>query len=89
MNINNLIKKLAEMGFVTKKPKPLYVFLLFFAYFLIWIVTFILYIKFDMTALRFWVIVIGILTLLTLIHAILHRYVIKVLGEPEDTFSNI
>jgi hypothetical protein len=89
MGLKELIKKLAELGFVTKKPKPLYVFLLFFAYFMIWIVVFILYIKYDMTTLRLWVIVLGILTLITLIHSILHRYVVKVIGEPEDTFKNI
>ena len=81
MKIKELIIKLAELGFITRKPRPIYVFLLFFAYFLIWIVVFILYIKFDMKALEFWVIVVGILTFLTLIHAFIHRYIVKVLGE--------
>lgn len=81
MNTKKLIIKLSELGFITRKPRPIYVFLLFFAYFLIWIVVFILYIKFDMIALRFWVIVIGILTFLTLVHAFIHRYAVKVLGK--------
>jgi len=81
MNTKEMIIKLTELGILTKKPKPIYVFLLFFAYFLIWIVAFMLYIKYNMTALRFWVIAIGILTFLTLIHAFIHRYVVKVLGK--------
>lgn len=81
MKIKELIIKLRELGFISKKPRPIYVFLLFFAYFLIWIVAFILYIKFDMTSLRFWIIIIGILTFLTLVHAFLHNYIVKVLDN--------
>ena len=81
MGFKQFIIKISEIGLVSRKPRPIYVFLLFFAYFLIWLVAFTLYIKFDMISLRFWVIIIGILTFLTLIHAIIHRYVVKVLGE--------
>ena len=80
----DFIKKLEKFGLVTKRPKPLYVFLLFFAYLLIFIVIFVLYLKFEMTALKFWVVILGVLTLLTLIHAILHRYVVKVLKNEKD-----
>ena len=83
MNTKELIIKLAELKIITRKPRPIYVFLLFFAYFLIWIVSFILYLKFDMISLRFWVISIGILTFLTLVHAFIHRYAVKVLSEEE------
>lgn len=84
MEIIGLIKKLEKLGIITKKPKPIYVFLLFFSYLLIWIVIFVLYLKFEMTILKFWVIVLGILTLLTLIHAILHRYIVKVLKKERE-----
>jgi hypothetical protein len=87
MKTIEFIKKLEKLGLVTKRPKPIYVFLLFFAYLLIWIVIFVLYLKFEMTALKFWVIILGILTLLTLVHAILHRYVVKVLKNQKEETS--
>jgi len=84
MNTKEFIIKLEQYKIITRKPKQIYVFLLFFAYFLIWVVAFILYIKFDMTALRFWVIAIGVLTFLTLVHAFIHRYVVKVLSNVKE-----
>jgi len=88
MTSKELIISLEKYRIITRKPKPIYVFLLFFAYFLIWIVTFTLYVKFDMVALRFWVIAIGVLTFITLIHAFLHRYVVKILEKEKEIIKD-
>jgi len=83
MNTKKLIVKLAKKKLISKKPKPIYVFILFFTYFIIWIFTLISYIKFNTAALKFCVIAIGILTFLTLIHAIIHEYIVKVLEQKD------
>jgi hypothetical protein len=81
MNKKELIIKLAEMKLISNKPKPMYVFMLFFAYLLIWIVTFIIYLKYDMQILKFWIIVLGILAFGTLIFAFFHKYAVEMLGK--------
>ena len=81
MPLKQTLQKLREIGLVSIRPRPIFVFLLFFAYFLIWIIAFLLYIKYEMTALKIWIIIIGILTFLTLIHALIHKYIVKILTK--------
>lgn len=84
MSLKETIIKLEKKGWVSRKPKPIFVFLLFFAYLLVWFVVFTLYIKFDMISLKLWIIFIGIFTFLTLIHAIIHNYVSKIIEQQNE-----
>jgi len=79
MSINEKIKELEKRGWLSTNPRPIFVFLLFLAYFLMWLVIFILYLKFDMTYLRIWIIILGIISFITLMHAIAHAYTVKVI----------
>lgn len=81
MSLKEKILALQKIGLISTRPRPVFVFLLFFAYFLIWIVAFTLYLKYEMDYLRTWIIIVGILALLTLIHAIIHAYVVKILTK--------
>lgn len=81
MPIKETIINLAKRGWIHAKPRPVFVFLLFFAYFLIWLVAFALYLKFEMNYLKIWIIIVGILTIITLIHAIIHSYIVKIVNE--------
>lgn len=75
------LKELEKRGIITRKPKPIFIFLLFFAYFLVWFVVSILYLKYDIKTLKIWIIIIGIFTLITLIHALVHRYIVNMLNQ--------
>ncbi len=79
MNLKEKIRELAKRGWFQRNPMPIFVYLLFFAYFLIWLVVFVLYLKFDMYYLQIWIIILGILTFITLLHAIIHAYILKVI----------
>jgi hypothetical protein len=85
MPIKKTIIALAKRGWIQTKPRPLFVYLLFFAYFLIWFVAFVLYLKFEMTYLKIWIIIVGILTFITFIHAIIHSYIIKIVEKEKIT----
>lgn len=81
MELKNFLKKLEKYRLVSKKPKSMYIFLLFFSYLLIWLLSLTYYLKFEYEILKPWVIIIGILTFLTLVHAITHKFVIQILEK--------
>ncbi|MBR9704952.1 hypothetical protein GOV12_06065 [Candidatus Pacearchaeota archaeon] len=70
-----------KKGYITRKPRSIYVFLLGFAYLLIWYFSFNYYIKFDLQSLNIWMIFLSILTFLTFIYAIIHLLILKKIGK--------
>ena len=83
MSLKKFLKTLEKYKIIIRRPRPVYVFLLTLAYFLIWLLSFVLYLKYDMKILEIWIIIIGVLTLISLIHSILHLIMVRILGTEE------
>lgn len=77
MAIDEKILTLEKEGYINRKPKAIYVFLLGFAYLLIWYFTFNFYLKYDLKSLNIWIIALTIITFFTFFYAIIHMWILK------------
>lgn len=84
MDLTNKLLLFEKEGYINRKPKPLYVFLLGFSYLLIWYFTITFYLKYKLTSLNLWIFVLTIITIFTFIWAIIHLYILKLIGNKKS-----
>ncbi|MEM0465545.1 MAG: hypothetical protein QXW97_02480 [Candidatus Pacearchaeota archaeon] len=81
MDINRTLLILEKRGYINRKPKAIYVFLLGFSYLLIWYFTFNFYVKYELKSLKIWILVLTLITIFTFIFAIFHLWVLLRIGN--------
>jgi hypothetical protein len=74
---------LEKRGWINRKPKGVYVFLLGFAYLLIWYFTFTFYIKYELKSLNIWIYALTLITIFTFIWAMIHLWILKKLAKKQ------